>query len=491
MADLDPFASATELLAALRAGRVTASELTELYIRRIERHDGRLNAVVVRDFERARQRARTADEAAARGERAQLLGLPITLKESFNVAGLETTCGVPEWKGYVSPHDAPAAARLHAAGTVLLGKTNVPPMLADWQSDNPIYGRTGNPWDTGRTPGGSSGGSAAALAAGLTALEVGSDIGGSIRVPAVFCGVYGHRPSETLLPKSGQFPMPPLPNAAVVMGVQGPLARSAEDLDLALSVLAGPDVGEDVAWRVELPPARGERLADFRVAVLPPVPWLGVDGQIAGALDELASRLGRLGCAVKQAQPEALGDHREHHGLYRTLLSAVTSARVDEEGRRQRIAMYEKADDEFSRAHLRGLTSRPGDYIVWNARREQYRAAWRAFFGDWDVLLAPAINVLAYPHIARAWPPDDSDLTLTFTVDGRAVPYLHGVVYPGISTVAGQPATAFPVGRSREGLPIGLQAIGPYLEDRTPIRFAALLAREIGGFTRPAGYDAS
>ncbi|PYM68736.1 MAG: amidase [Candidatus Rokuibacteriota bacterium] len=467
------------------------SELTDLYIRRIERHDGRLNAVVVRDFERARQRARAADEAAARAERAPLLGLPITLKESFNVAGLPTTCGVPEWKGYVSPHDAPAAARLHAAGTVLLGKTNVPPMLADWQSDNPIYGRTGNPWDTARTPGGSSGGSAAALAAGLTALEVGSDIGGSIRVPAVFCGVYGHRPSETLLPKSGQFPMPPLPNAAVVMGVQGPLARSAEDLELALSVLAGPDVGEDVAWRVELPPARRERLADFRVAVLPPIPWLDVDAQIAGALDELASRLGRLGCAVKQAQPEALGDHREHHGLYRTLLSAVTSARVDEEGRRQRIAMYEKADDEFSRAHLRGLTSRPGDYIVWNARREQYRAAWRAFFRDWDVLLAPAINVLAYPHIARAWPPDDSDLTLTFTVDGRAVPYLHGVVYPGVSTVAGQPATAFPLGRSRKGLPIGLQAIGPYLEDRTPIRFAALLAREIGGFTRPAGYDAS
>ena len=491
MADLDPFASATELLAAVRAGRVTSSELTDLYIRRIERHDGRLNAVVVRDFERARQRARAADEAGARGERAPLLGLPITLKESFNVAGLETTCGVPEWKGYVSPHDAPAAARLHAAGTVLLGKTNVPPMLADWQSDNPIYGRTGNPWDTARTPGGSSGGSAAALAAGLTALEVGSDIGGSIRVPAVFCGVYGHRPSETLLPKSGQFPMPPLPNAAVVMGVQGPLARSAEDLELALSVLAGPDVGEDVAWRVELPPARRERLADFRVAVLPPIPWLDVDAQIAGALDELASRLGRLGCAVKQAQPEALGDHREHHGLYRTLLSAVTSARVDEEGRRQRIAMYEKADDEFSRAHLRGLTSRPGDYIVWNARREQYRAAWRAFFRDWDVLLAPAINVLAYPHIARAWPPDDSDLTLTFTVDGRAVPYLHGVVYPGVSTVAGQPATAFPLGRSRKGLPIGLQAIGPYLEDRTPIRFAALLAREIGGFTRPAGYDAS
>ena len=491
MADIDPFSTATELLAALRAGRVSSRELTDLYIRRIERHDGRLNAVVVRDFERARQQARAADEAAARGERAPLLGLPITLKESFNVAGLETTCGVPEWKGYVSPHDAPASARLRDAGTVLLGKTNVPPALADWQSANPIYGRTGNPWDTGRTPGGSSGGSAAALAAGLTGLEVGSDIGGSIRVPAAFCGVYGHRPSETLLPKSGQFPMPPLPNAAVVMGVQGPLARSAEDLDLALSVLAGPDVGEDVAWRVELPGARHERLADFRVAVLPPIPWLGVDGQIIAALDQLAARLGRLGCVVKPAQPDTLGDHREHHALYRSLLSAVTSARIDEETRRKRIAMYEKADDEFSRAHARGLTARPGDYILWNGRREQHRAAWRAFFRDWDVLLAPAINVLAYPHIERPWPEDDSDLTLTFTVDGRAVPYLHGLAYPAVSTVAGQPATAFPVGRSREGLPIGLQAIGPYLEDHTPIRFAALLAREVGGFQRPAGYDLS
>jgi amidase len=491
MADIDPFATATELLVALRGGRVTSRELTDLYIRRIERHDGRLNAVVVRDFERARQQAGAADEAAGRGERGALLGLPITLKESFNVAGLETTCGVPEWKGYVSAHDAPAAARLRKAGTVLLGKTNVPPALADWQSANPIYGRTGNPWDTGRSPGGSSGGSAAALAAGLTALEVGSDIGGSIRVPAAFCGVYGHRPSETLLPKSGQFPMPPLPNAAVVMGVQGPLARSAEDLDLALSVLAGPDVGEDVAWRVELPPARRDRLAAFRVAVLPSIPWLGVDRQISAALDELASRLGRLGCAVEHAQPELLGDHREHHALYRSLLSAVTSARVDEETRKKRIAMYGKHDDEFSRAHVRGLTARPGDYILWNGRREQYRAAWRAFFREWDVLLAPAMNVLAYPHIDRAWPEDDSDLTLTFSVDGRAVPYLHGLVYPAVSTVAGQPATAFPAGRSREGLPIGLQAIGPYLEDRTPIRFAALLAREIGGFTKPAGYDAS
>ena len=491
MADVDAFATATALLGVLRTGKVSATELTELYIRRIERHDARLNAVVVRDFERARQRARAADQARARNESAPLLGLPITLKESINVIGLGTTCGVPDWKGYVSPHDGPIAARTRAAGAVLLGKTNVPPMLADWQSANPIFGRTNNPWDLTRTPGGSSGGSAAAIAAGLSALEVGSDIGGSIRVPAVFCGVYGHRPSETLLPRSGQFPMPPLPNAATVMGVQGPIARSAEDLELALSVLAGPDVGEDVAWKVSLPPARRERLGDFRVAVLPPIPWHPVDGQITAALQDVAGRLAKMGALVKEIQPDGLGDHREYHGFYRTLLAAVTGARLDAETRRQRIAALRGAGDDLSLGGARGLEGTAGDYILWHGRREQHRASWRAFFRDWDVLLAPAINVLAYPHIARAWPTDDSDQTLTFTVNGQSVSYLHGLCYPALSTVPGQPSTAFPVGISREGLPIGLQAIGPYLEDLTTIRFTALLAREMGGFRKPAGYEES
>jgi amidase len=492
MAPIDPFAPATELLAALRAGRVTSLELTDLYIQRIERHDGPLNAVVVRDFERARHQARAADRAAARGEPGALLGLPMTIKESFNVVGLPTTCGVPEWRNFVSQHDAPAVVRTREAGAVLLGKTNVPPMLADWQSANPIHGRANNPWDLGRTPGGSSGGSAAAIAAGLSALEVGSDIGGSIRVPAVFCGVYGHRPSETLLPKSGQFPLPPLPNSVGVMAVQGPIARSAEDLELALSVLASPDVGEDVAWRVELPPARHDRLADFRVAVLPAIPWLAVDDEITRALQDLAARLGRLGASVKEVQPDAFGDHRAHHELYRSLLAAMTSVRDTAEMRAKRAAFWKQAPDEFSRAHLRGLIGAPGDFVLWGAQREGFRQAWRAFFRDWDVLLAPAINVLAYPHIARPWPVDDpDDLRLTLDVNGHGVPYLHGLVYPALSTVAGQPATAFPVGISRGGLPIGLQAVGPYLEDLTPLRFAALLAREIGGFRKPPGYDAS
>lgn len=487
----DPFASATELRTALRVGRASALELTELYIRRIERYDGALNAVVVRDFDAAREQARAADQALARGEGGALLGLPVTLKESINVRGWPTTCGVPEWRGLRSDHDAPAAARLRAAGAVLLGKTNVPPMLTDWQSANPVYGRTANPWCLTHTPGGSSGGSAAALAAGLTALEVGSDLGGSVRVPSTFCGVYGHRPSETLLPRSGQFPGPSLPNAATVMPVQGPLARSADDLELALSVLAGPDVGEDVAWRVELPPARHRRLADFRVAVLPRIGWLAVDDEIQAAVERVAAGLARLGAVVREAQPEGLGDHRAHFRLYRSLFSAVTSARVDEAERRRRVAMWRRVHDEFGQAHLHGLTGAPGDYLVWNVERERYRASWRAFFRDWDVLLAPVINVLPYPHVDRAWPFDDSDATLTHVVGGREVPYLFGLAYPSIATVAGQPATAFPAGQSRAGLPVGLQVVGPYLEDLTPLRLVALLSAELGGFRPPQGYEAS
>jgi len=483
---LNPFATATELLADLRAGKVTSRELTEMYIGRIEKHDGRLNAVVERDFEHAREAARAADE----GGSGVLRGLPITLKESFNVTGLHTTCGVPAWRDYVSQHDAPAWTRLRAAGAVLLGKTNVPPMLADWQSANAIYGRTNNPWDLGRSPGGSSGGSAAAMAAGLSALALGSDIGGSIRVPAAFCGVYGHRPSETLLPRNGEFPFPPMPNSAVVMAVQGPITRSAPDLELALSILAGPDIGEDVAWRVELPAPRRERLADFRVGVLPAIPWITLDDRIASALEDLATRLDKLGCTVTRVQPDGLGDWKEHYLLYRTLLVMMTTPRLPADRRQLSLTWYRKYDSEFSRAAARGLEAPPSDYLLWIAQRERYRAAWRAFFREWDVLLAPAFNTLAYPHVERPYPPDESDFSLTLTINGQEAPYMRGLVYPSVSTLAGQPATAFPVGRSREGLPIGLQAIGPYLEDLTPIRFAALLAREIGGFTKPDGYDA-
>lgn len=487
---IDAFTTTTGMLAALRTRQLSAVELLELHRRRIERYNPALNAIVETDFERARRDADAADARRARGEDGPLLGLPMTLKESINVRGLRTTIGMPFWKDFRSEHDAPVTARVKAAGAAIMAKTNVPQMLADWQSSNPLHGRTNNPWDLSRTPGGSTGGGAAALAAGLTPLEFGSDIGGSIRVPAAFCGVYGHRPSETAMPRSGQFPFPPMPNPATVMGVQGPMARSAEDLELALDVAAGPDSGEDVAWRLTLPPARRERLAEFRVALLRPLDWVPLDAEIAGALDDLAARLGRIGCEVKAVQPEGLGDCRQHYSLYLTLLAAVITSRLPADQRRERAEVMRTRDDEWSRAFQRGIESAAPDYIGWVIQREQYRVAWRSFFRQWDILLAPAYFTPAYPHWDKPWPDTPASIRKTLEVNGRTVLEELGLFYPSVATLPGQPATAFPVGLTRGGLPIGLQAIGPYLEDRTPVRFAALVAREFGGFTPPPGYEA-
>ena len=486
---IDAFATASEMLTALRSKQVSAVELLDLHIKRIARHNKALNAIVEPDFERAKTEAQAADARRQRGENWPLLGLPMTLKESINVRGLRTTAGMEHWKDFRSEHDAPVTSRVKAAGAIVMGKTNVPQMLADWQSTNPVYGRTNNPWDVTRTPGGSSGGSAAALAAGLTPLEFGSDIGGSIRVPAAFCGIYGHRPSETAMPRSGQFPMPPMPNAAVVMGVQGPMARSAADLELALDVAAGPEVGEDVAWRLALPPARRARLADFRVAVLPPLDWMPVDAEVAAALDSLASRVSGRGGKVQVTQPEILGDHREHYALYHSLLAAITSARLPAAEREARLAVARTRDDEWSRASQRGLESPASEYLVWIGQRERYRAAWRAFFRDWDVLLMPTFFAPAYPHWDKPWPGTPESIRRTIDINGKPVLEELGLFWASVATLAGQPATAFPAGLTRGGLPIGLQAIGPYLEDRTPIRFAELVGAEVGGFARPRGYE--
>jgi amidase len=485
----DAFATAIDMLAALRTKQVSAVELLDLHVRRITRHNPALNAIVEPDFERAKTEAQAADARRQRGDDAPLLGLPMTLKESINVRGLRTTAGMEHWKDFRSEHDAPVTTRVKAAGAVVMAKTNVPQMLADWQSANPVYGRTNNPWDVTRTPGGSTGGGAAALAAGLTPLEFGSDIGGSIRVPAAFCGVYGHRPSETAMPRSGQFPIPPMPNAAVVMGVQGPMARAAADLELALDVAAGAEVGEDVAWRLTLPPARRERLADFRVAVLPSLDWMPVDAEVTAALDAVTSRLSRVGAKVQVTQPEILGDHREHYALYLTLLGAVTSARLPAEQRAARLAVMRTRDDEWSRATQRGLESTASDYVVWIGQRERYRAAWRAFFRDWEILLMPTFFTPAYPHWDRPWPGTSESIRKTTDVNGKPVLEELGLFWASVATLAGQPATAFPAGLTRRGLPIGLQAIGPYLEDRTSIRFAALVGAELGGFMRPRGYE--
>ncbi|MBV9325180.1 MAG: hypothetical protein JO352_15465 [Chloroflexi bacterium] len=484
---LDAFAPAHAMLAALRSGRVSSAELVELHLARIGRYNPTLNAIAVAADD-PRSTAREADARLRQGSAAELLGLPVTLKESMNVEGMPTTVGVQDFATFRAADTGAIPEKVLSAGAVLLGKTNIAVMLGDWQSDNPVYGRTVNPWNADLTPGGSTGGGAAAVAAGLSPLEFGSDIGGSIRVPAAFCGIFGHKPSETAVPRSGQFPRPSVPNAGVVLGVQGPLARSAEDLELALRTIAGPEIGEDVAWRLELPPPRSERLAGFRVAVMPRLDWLPVSRDILAAADTLVSRLRQAGARVEVVAPDGFGDLREHHSLYLSILTGMTAgppAPIEERLRRAEEARADAADP-WGPARAAALTAGIGDWLGMHARREAYRAAYRAFFKDWDVLLAPITLRTAFPHMAVNSPPEAGPLTID--VDGRAHRYGDQLVYPGLATLCGQPATAFPIGLSTEGLPMGLQAIGPYLEDYTPIRFAGLAAREMGGFSPPPAY---
>ncbi len=482
---VNPLAPASQLLEGLRDRRISAIELLDLHLDRIRRFNPALNAIVAFDEQNARAAARAADQAMTRGEQQPLQGLPLTIKDSIDVHGLPTTSGIQRRKDHLADADAPVVARLRDAGAVVIGKTNTPPFTSDWQTDNPLFGRTNNPWDLARTPGGSTGGGAAAVSAGLSALEIGSDIGGSIRLPAAFCGIYGHRPSDTAVPRSGQFPGSPLPNVATVLNVMGPLARSADDLDLALSVVAGPEAGEDAAWRLEFPAPRHDRLAGFRVATLSWLSWLPVDPEIRGAMEQVVLALRQAGAIVQEAQPETFGDLREYYLVYSELMAATFSfsAGRSETARRASAKEYLAMGEEDLAAVARGLVASAHDYLALFRRREQYRAAYRDFFRSWDILLAPIALIAAFPHMPGS--AEESSLEIA----GVNVPYGRLAVYPGVATLSGQPATTFPAGRTREGLPIGLQAIGPYLEDRTPIRFAALLADEIGGYQPPPGYD--
>ena len=294
------FKTAVELSAALAAKKVSAVELAQDVIDRIERHDSGINAVCVRDFERGLAAARAADAALARGENKPLLGIPMTVKESYNVAGLPTTWGNPAQKDFVPAEDALSITRVKDAGAVILGKTNVPLGLGDWQSYNDIYGTTNNPFDLGRTPGGSSGGSSAALAAGYGALSMGSDIGGSLRVPAFHCGVYAHKPTFNLVASRGHTPppLPPLPFDRD-LSVIGPMARGAADLSLLLDAIAGPDpLDAGKGYKLALSPPRHSELKNFRVLLIDTDPVMPTDKAVRGTLDKLATNLAKAGVKV-------------------------------------------------------------------------------------------------------------------------------------------------------------------------------------------------
>ncbi len=439
------------LAKALAARQVSALELFEAAVKTIEAKDGAINAVVVRDFDRARDAAKAADAALARGEAKPLLGVPMTVKESNHILGLPTTWGVAPFKGWMPGFEGPPMTRLRDAGAVILGKTNVPPWLGDWQSNNPIYGRTNNPHDLSRSPGGSSGGGAAALAAGMVPLECGSDIGGSIRVPAHLCGVFGHKPTVKLAPAGGHVP-PPLTESGPPqdLSVVGPLARTASDLELALSIIAGPSGDDAKAYRLTLPAARHARLGDYRVLVLTDHPLCATDDEVKAVVDAAAERMRSAGAQVQRQTP-LLPDLAKAHTDYQLML--LTSMSRGRPGA------------EPISAH---------GWMDLMVAQHSLRRRWAELFESFDVVLAPPFGVAAFPH-------DDQDdwTKRRLTINGQETVYGQQTGWPGVATFPGLPATVAPLGKTRAGLPVGVQIIGPFLEDLTPIAVAGLLEREM------------
>jgi amidase len=477
-----------DLVADLRLRRVSALEVLDHTIARIEALDARLNAVVVRDFDRAREAAKAADAALAHGDHRPLSGVPITIKEAFNIAGLPTTWGSPRFEHFVPAEDALAVSRLKSAGAVVLGKTNVPLVLADFQSYNDVYGTTNNPWDVGRSPGGSSGGSAAALAAGFGPLSMGSDIGGSLRVPAHFCGVYAHKPSLDLVPTRGHSapPLAPLPGNGD-LAVIGPMTRTAADLWLALDVIAGPDEhAEGVGYRLALPAPRHAHLKDFRVLVVDTHPLIPTGSAVREAIGHLAERMAKAGVTVSHSSA-LLPDLAASARLYMRLLTAAKSLSMTSDGfeEAQRLAAaLDPGDDGLGAARARGTVMTHRDWLETDRARAQMREQWSTLFCDWDVVVYPAASVPAFPH--------DHSLPIEarhLEVDGNEYPYYDACfAWADPASTCGLPATAAPIDHSPSGLPIGVQIIGPYLEDLTTIAFAELLEWEFGGFVPPPGY---
>jgi amidase len=462
---MDPtYLPATKLAELTRSGVIGCLELLDHFIARTERLDPRINAVVVRDFDRARDRARTLD--STRDRSAPLFGVPMTVKESFDIAGLPTTRGHAEARGHRATLTSLAIRRLEAAGVNVFGKTNVPVDLADWQSYNPVYGATSNPWNSAHTPGGSSGGSAAALAAGLTGLEIGSDIGGSIRVPAHYCGVFGHKPTWALCPNFGD---PAASRAAATdIAVIGPLARSAEDLGLVLDAIARPDP-DDSALTISLPAPRTTGLKGLRIAVWSAEPGQPTDPETTARIADLAAFLERAGVTVdRTARPDF--DPVEAYRLYLRLLSAAWSAGVTDAvvARQREAAARRGAADMSADAVMDRCTDMTHrEWLALNEQRHRYRRTWTRFF---------------HMQQGATW-------ERRVTIAGQDMAYNDMLFWPGLTGGYHLPATVAPMGVTSSGLPLGVQIAGPVYGDRTTIAVAALLEQEYLRFTPPPGWE--
>ena len=477
---------ATELASLIRRGRVSAVEALDGALERYERFNPAVNAVILTRIDEARRRAAAADAAIAAGHCwGPLHGVPMTVKEAFDWAGTPSTWGFPAWADNVADTDAVAVSRLQDAGVVIWGKTNVPLMLAEWQTFNDIHGCTNNPWDLNRTPGGSSGGAAAALATGMASLELGSDIGASIRNPAHYCGVFGHKPTFGLVPMDGH--AAPGCNVGLDIAVCGPLARSAADLDVALDVLTAPPSTPGGGCRLSLPPEHRDSLGAFRVGVMLDTPVIRNSTAMIDTLQRAVDALAAAGADITEAVPDI--DQHAFHENYLMLLRSAMGALADDK----------TWNDARSRAHR--FTDGAGDYQAlldysttlshreWFAnhnQREGYRRAWAQFFDSYDLLLCPVAASAAFEHKHGG-----DRATRTIDIDGHPELGVDQLFWAGWSCSVYLPATVAPAGLTADGLnlPVGVQIVAPHHADRRAIRYAALIERTLGGFVPPPGCE--
>ncbi len=484
MADI-AFKPATRLAHLTRTRKIGCEELLNHYLDRVRQFNPAINAIIATRIPAARKAARQADADIRKKsfKPGPLFGVPFTIKESFDVRGLPTTWGQPAFKSHRARQDSEVVRKLTAAGAILFGKTNVPVNLADWQSFNPVYGTTNNPWRLSATPGGSSGGSAAALAAGLTGLEFGSDIGASIRNPAHYCGVFGHKPTFGLIDSTGHTLDGRVSDADIA--VVGPLARSAADLALAVQLTAGPSAIESRGWALRLQKPQVKRISDLRIAVMTSTPSAEVDDSVQAPIAALARELGKQGAKVSFRARPAI-DAGQAHNTYIELLRFATSGALSDKQQQdlnQQKTRYRESDQRYPAQLIRGQTMSPRRWIQLNELRHQMRQAWAAFFQQWDVLLCPTAATAAFEQNQQGerW-------ERLVRVNGRQQPGTTQMFWAGFSGMCYLPSTAAPIGLTADGLPTSVQIIGPQYGDLTTIAVAGMIQKHWGGFTPPPGY---
>ncbi|MBW4933734.1 amidase family protein [Marinobacter sp. F4206] len=480
------------LLADLKAGKVTSESLTRTFLERIRQHNGAVNAVVTLHESGALEQARAADQRLAAGEAPQALhGLPLTLKDTWEVSGMTATAGAPALQKHMPEQHADIARQLEEAGAIILGKTNVPVYATDLQSYNKLFGVTNNPYHSGHTPGGSSGGAAAALASGMTPLEVGSDLAGSIRTPAHFCGVFGHKPTRSLVSFRGHIPGPPGTQSRPDLAEGGPMARCSRDLELLLGVIAGPRPAESRSWSLNMEPASLDHLEQARVGLWLDDPLCPIDRELSQGYQSLASRLEERGSLVAEAKHQLL--NLEHIlPAYFNLLGSLLATSLKPAQRRQMkfIARFERWLKLFGPItpcigeYGRGVNQAAHQWAVWNEMREKMRSEIESLFEEFDVLLTPVTPTTAIRH-------DHSQPVFKrrIMVAGQPRAYMDQFCWIALATLLGLPATSVPVGRTKEGLPFNIQVIGAPGKDLTTIRFGQLLEEAgLAGFQPPAGF---